>query len=100
MSERPPQSVRAPSAEAPRLADVSSELAYSDEAHFAEIDAALLYLEEARARTERAVATLRGARADEHLVRALEDTQERISEARKQLMQGTFFAVPSAQASL
>lgn len=35
-----------------------------DEEHFAEIDAAMLFIEEARARTERAVAALRAADAE------------------------------------
>jgi hypothetical protein len=68
-----------------------------NEDHFLEIDAVMLYLEHARARTERAAAALRKDAADEHLVEALERTQNELSELARELRQGTFFAVPSAQ---
>lgn len=71
-----------------------------DESHYSEIDAAMLYIEEARARAERAAATLRAAGAEPHLIEALERTQEQLSESGSRLMQGTLFAVPSAQTSL
>lgn len=70
-----------------------------DEQHFAEIDAAMLYIEEARARAERAAASLRASGADEHLVEALEETQRKLSEVARELMQSTLFAVPAAQTS-
>jgi len=71
-----------------------------DEAHYAEIDAAMLYIEEARARTERAAAALRKNGADEHLIEALERTQAELSDVARKLRQGTLFAVPSAQLRL
>jgi len=71
-----------------------------DEAHFGEIDAAMLYIEEARARTERAAAALRASGADGHLIEALERTQAELSEVARGLRQGTLFAVPSAQLRL
>ncbi len=71
-----------------------------DEAHYAHIDAVMLYIDEARARAERAVAALRSAGADDHLVDALDRAREQLSDARRELMQGTLFAVPRAQASL
>lgn len=71
-----------------------------DEAHFGEIDAAMLYIEEARARTERAIAALRTTGADEHLIEALERTQEELSDVARRLRQGTLFAVPSSQLKL
>lgn len=71
-----------------------------DEAHFGEIDAAMLYIEEARARTERAIAALRATGADEHLIEALERTQEELSDVARRLRQGTLFAVPSSQLKL
>ncbi len=70
------------------------------EAHFSEIDAVMLYLEDARARAERAVAKLRAEGAEQHLVDALVRAQEDASDAARRLRQGTFFAVPSAQVSL
>jgi ABC-type sugar transport system ATPase subunit len=70
-----------------------------DETHFAEIDAAMLYIEEARARAERAAKTLRAEGADEHLAEALEGAQEQLSDVARALRQGTLFAVPSGQTS-
>jgi len=71
-----------------------------DESHFNEIDAVMLYVEEARGRAERAAATLRAAGAEHHLVEAVEATQARLSEVARELRQGTLFAVPTAQTSL
>jgi hypothetical protein len=71
-----------------------------DETHFGEIDVAMLYIEEARVRAERAAATLRSTGADEHLVEALEKTQSELSEVARRLRQGTLFAVPKEQLTL
>ena len=71
-----------------------------DEQYFAEIDVAMLYIEEARARAERAVATLRKSGAHEHLVEALVHAEDELSEVGRRLRQGTLFAVPSEQLSL
>lgn len=68
-----------------------------DETHFAEIDATMLYIEDARARTERAVAALRRGGGEQHLIEALENTQQQLSDVARELRQGTLFAVPSAQ---
>jgi hypothetical protein len=71
-----------------------------DEQHFAEIDVAMLYIEEARVRAERAASTLRGSGADEHLIEALEKTQSELSDVARRLRQGTLFAVPKEQLTL
>ena len=71
-----------------------------DEKHFAEIDVAMLYIEEARARTERALAALRRDGADDHLVEALERARGELSDVARRLRQGTLFAVPKEQLSL
>lgn len=71
-----------------------------DETHFAEIDAAMLYIEEARARAERGAAALRAGGADPHLVDALTEAQEQLSDVARGLRQGTLFAVPSGQIAL
>jgi hypothetical protein len=71
-----------------------------DERHFAEIDAAMLYIEEARARAERATATLNAENADAHLIEALDEAREQLSDVARALRQGTLFAVPSGQISL
>jgi hypothetical protein len=70
-----------------------------DEHHYAEIDATMLYIEEARARAERAASKLRQDGADEHLTEALEQTQEQLSAAARELRQATYFVVPKAQSS-
>jgi septation ring formation regulator EzrA len=71
-----------------------------DEQHFAEIDVAMLYIEEARKRAERAAKALRDEGADAHLIEALERSEEELSAVARRLRQGTFFAVPKEQLSL
>ena len=71
-----------------------------DEKHFAEIDVAMLYIEEARDRTERAAATLKAEGADAHLIDALDRSAADLSEVARRLRQGTLFAVPKEQQSL
>ena len=91
----------------PRPSTASSKLPSSprrpldlDEEHFAEIDATMLYIEEARARTERAIAALRRGGGEQHLIDALEETQQQLSDVARDLRQGTLFAVPSGQTTL
>ena len=64
-----------------------------DETHFAEIDVAMLYIEEARKRAERAAAVLRSEGAEQHLIEALERSESELSDVARRLRQGTFFAV-------
>ena len=71
----------------------------NDEAQFLEIHSVMLYLEDARRRTERAIEALRKDGAEEHLIEALERTQEELSEMARKLRHGTFFAIPKAQLS-
>jgi hypothetical protein len=71
-----------------------------DEKHFAEIDVAMLYIEEARDRAQRAAVTLKGEGADAHLVEALERSEADLSEVARRLRQGTLFAVPKEQLNL
>jgi len=71
-----------------------------DEQHFAEIDIAMLYIEDARGRAARAVATLRSNGADAHLIQALERTEADLSDVARRLRQGTLFAVPKEQLTL
>jgi hypothetical protein len=90
---------QSPSEKGSKLAPSMNDQAL-DEKHYGEIDAVLLYLENARRRAERAAAELRSTGGDDHLIDALETVQEDLSEAAKRLRQGTFFAVPSAQLTL
>ena len=71
-----------------------------DEQHFAEIDVAMLYIEQARSRTERAAEVLRKSGADEYLVEALVRAEDELSDVARRLRQGTLFAVPKEQLSL
>jgi Fic family protein len=86
---------------APRLSAAAAKVPeeVNDEADFLEIHAVMLYVEEARRRTERAIATLRESEADDHLIVALERTEEELRDVARRLRQGTFFAVPKAQLS-
>jgi hypothetical protein len=68
-----------------------------DEKNYGEVDVVLLYIEDARRRTERSIAELREGGAEDFLVEALEQAQEELSQTAKRLIQGTFFAVPKAQ---
>jgi len=76
------------------------ELQALDERIYGEIDVVLLCLESARRRAERAASELRAAGAEDFLVKALERTQEELSQSAKRLTQGTFFAIPDAQLTL
>ena len=71
-----------------------------DEKHFAEIEVAMLYIEEARERAERAAKTLRAEGADSHLIEALERSTTELSDVARRLRQGTYFAVPKEQLNL
>jgi hypothetical protein len=71
-----------------------------DEKHFAEIDVAMLYIEEARERTERGATALRAEGADAYLIEALERATAGLSEVARTLRQGTLFAVPKEQLKL
>ena len=71
-----------------------------DEQYFEQIDHAMLYIEQARERTERAIGEMRKLGADEHLIQAMERAQEELSDVARRLRQGTFFAVPKEQLTL
>lgn len=71
-----------------------------DEKNYGEVDVVLLYIEDARRRTELACAALRAGGAEDFLLEAMEQAQEQLSATAKLLTQGTFFAVPKAQLSL
>ena len=71
-----------------------------DEKNFEEIDVAMLYIEEARRRAETAAAALRKNGAEQHLVAALEASEQELSDVARRLRQGTFFAVPKEQLSI
>ena len=71
-----------------------------EEQHFEQIDVAMLYIEQARERAERAATELRRLGAEEHLVQAMEHSERELSDVARRLRQGTFFAVPKEQLTL
>lgn len=71
-----------------------------DEAHFLEVEKALLYVSEARERCEKAVVSLRKEGAERHLVEALEQAERDLQKTHRKLMQQTLFAVPESQLSM
>ena len=75
-------------------------MARVNEAHFAEIEKALLYISEARKRAERTAKELRRDNAEPHLVEALEKAERELEVLGRHLMQETYFAVPKEQLSL
>lgn len=68
-----------------------------NEAHFSEIERALLYISDARERAERSAAALAKDGAEEHLVAALRAAEADLAALHKRLLQSTYFAVPKAQ---
>ena len=71
-----------------------------DEQHFEQIDVAMLYIEQARERAERATAELRKLGGDQHLVEAMDRADRELSDVARRLRQGTLFAVPKEQLSI
>lgn len=71
-----------------------------DEQNYGEVDVALLYIEDARRRIEKAAAELRAGGAEDFLVEAMEQAHEELSATAKRLIQGTFYAVPKTQLTL
>ena len=91
--------MRASFATSSRVVD-ERRLQLLDERYFAEVDVAMLYIEEARERAERAASALRTSGADAHLIEALERSEKELSDVARRLRQGTLFAVPKEQLSL
>jgi hypothetical protein len=71
-----------------------------NEVHFAEIEKALLYISDARARAARAARTLSKTDAEPHLVEALQEAERDLEALGRTLMQRTYFAVSKEQLTL
>ncbi len=84
----------------PGTLDATMNAQALDEKNYGEVDVVLLYIEDARRRTEAACAALRAGGAEDFLLEAMERAQEQLSETAKLLTQGTFFAVPKQQLTL
>lgn len=61
-----------------------------------EVERALLCIGDARTRTRKAADTVRKDGADAHIVEALEAAERQIADLHRQLMQGTYYAIPDA----
>jgi hypothetical protein len=70
-----------------------------DEESFRKIESTMLYLEEARARAERAAGELRKFGAEQHLVDATEQVCEDLTELARRYRHRTYFAAAKAQTS-
>jgi hypothetical protein len=88
----------------PRVLSLSDRLrnvtGVSEEAQMAEVEKTLLYISEARQRSERAARELEQSGGEQHLIDALRNSTEALSDAHRQLMQATFFAVSKTQETL
>jgi hypothetical protein len=71
-----------------------------NEAHFAEIEKALLFISDARQRAERAANAIEKDGAESHLVEALRDAEQELEALGRRLMQRTYFAVPDSQLTI
>lgn len=70
-----------------------------DEESFRKIESTMLYLEEARARAERAVGEMREIGAEQHLVEATEQVCGDLTELARRYRHRTYFAAAKAQTS-
>lgn len=70
-----------------------------DETSFREVESTMHYVEEARARAERAAKHLRKMGSEPHLIEATESLEEELSRLGRRYRQGTYFAVPRNQTS-
>jgi hypothetical protein len=70
-----------------------------DEASFKKIESTMLYLEEARARADRAAAEMREIGAEVHLIEATEKVRDDVADLARHYRHRTYFAAPKAQTS-
>ena len=82
------------------LSGKTASIPLVNEAHFAEIEKALLYISEARERAERAAQAIAKSGAEPHLVEALQQAERELEAVGRKLMQRTYFAVPDSQLTL
>lgn len=68
-----------------------------NEAHHSEVEKVLLYVSEARERAERARLALIRDGAEQHLIAALQESEERLRQEHRRLLQATFYAVPDQE---
>ena len=71
-----------------------------NETHYSEVEKVLLYISEARERAERARVALTRDGAEPHLMAALKESEERLHQEHRWLLQTTFYAVPDKSLKL
>jgi hypothetical protein len=71
-----------------------------NEASSSEVEKVLLFVSDARDRAGRARAKLETESADQHLIDAMERAEAALADAHRDLMQGTYFAVPGRDKQL
>lgn len=71
-----------------------------NEASSSEVEKVLLFVSDARDRAGRARAKLQAESADKHLIDAMERAEIALADAHRDLMQGTYFAVPERDKQL
>lgn len=65
-----------------------------------EVEKVLLFISDARGRAKKARAQLAGEQADQQVLEALDQAEKTLALAHRQLMQGTYFAVPERNEQL
>jgi hypothetical protein len=70
-----------------------------DENSFKRIESTMVFVEQARARAERAVKELRQLGAEQHLVEATAKLESELSDLGRRYRHSTYFAVPQNQTS-
>lgn len=71
----------------------------TDEESFRKIESTMLYVEEARARAERAANEMVEIGAEPHLIEATEQIRDDLTELARRYRHRTYFAAPKAQTS-
>lgn len=71
-----------------------------NEASSSEVEKVLLFVSDARDRAGKARTRLQAEGADQHLIDAMERTEASLVETHRDLMQGTYFAVPRREKQL
>ena len=71
----------------------SEESSMLNEAHHGEVEKVLLYISEARERAERARVALTRDGAEQHLIAALEESEERLRQDHRRLLQASWWTV-------
>ncbi len=66
-----------------------------DEPSSSEVEKVLLFVSDARERAAKARRHLESQGAEQHVLKALERVENDLASAHRELMKGTYFAVPS-----